>query len=97
MTSFLVKTVQVVSSTLGSLSALNLQTELNRASELLVYFLNAYLPNFKVPIPSDLCGVFYISDLFLQYNDGYMYFGATPIFIAPSPIDDDPPLELVQI
>ena len=96
MTSFLVKTVQVVSSTLGSLSAFKLKMEFNTASKYLVHSLNAFLAKYQVPIPSNIFGIFTLSDLFLQYNDGFIYAGATPTFIAPSPTVVEP-LGLVQV
>lgn len=36
-------------------------------------------------------GIFNLSDLFLEYKNGYIFAGATPTFIAPStaPVMDE--------
>lgn len=34
-------------------------------------------------LPSDFGGYFKLSDLVIQVHDGYLFFGATPVFIPP--------------
>lgn len=46
--------------------------------------LNSFIKKYVVPIPQNILGVFQLSDIFLQYNDGYIYAGATPTFLPPS-------------
>ena len=38
-------------------------------------------------LPSDFGGYFKLSDLVIKVHDGYLFFGATPLFIAPVPQD----------
>ena len=35
-------------------------------------------------IPENVLGVFTLSDLVIDYYDGYLFGGATPTFIAPA-------------
>ena len=38
-----------------------------------------------LPIPSDFFQVFKLTNLTVQYHDGYLLLGTTPIFMAPIP------------
>lgn len=82
---FLVDKVEVVTSTVGTLSAFKLKVEINTVSKILVPSLNSWLAKYQVPIPQNIAGIFTISDLFLKYNDGYIFAGATPTFTPPTP------------
>lgn len=84
ITKFRVDKIVVPVSTLGFISAAKLKLELNTASILVVPTLNAKLQEYRVPIPSDIFGIFTLTDYFLTYADGYIFAGATPTFIAPS-------------
>lgn len=84
ITTFLVDKITVVSSTVGTISAMKLKFEFNTASKLLVPSINTFLQKYVVPIPQNILGVFQLSDIFLKYNDGYIYAGATPTFLPPS-------------
>jgi len=85
ITTFLVDKINVVDSTIGRISTTKIKLEINTASRLLVPALNGYLQKYVVPIPKNILGVFTISDIFLNYRDGYIYAGATPTFIPPTP------------
>ena len=41
------------------------------------------LAKHAVTFPSNIFGIFLLSDLTLGYFDNYIYAGATPTFIAP--------------
>jgi hypothetical protein len=84
----------VVVSTIGPISGLKLKIEFNTVSKLMVPELNKFLQKYKVPIPTNIYGIFFLSDLFLEYNDGFIYAGATPTFVAPAPAT--PVLETVK-
>ena len=81
---FLVDKIDIVTSTIGSLSAFKLKVEFNTVSKLLVPELNKFISKYQVPIPSDIMGIFILSDLFLKYEDGYIFGGATPTFLPPA-------------
>lgn len=85
VTKFLVDQIEVVQSTVGDLSAFALKIEINTVSRLIVPEINNFLKNYQVPIPSDIFGIFTLSNLFLTYNDGYIFGGATPTFVDPTP------------
>ena len=85
VTKFLVDQIEVISSTVGDLSAFALKIEINTVSRLIVPEINNFLKNYQVPIPSDILGIFILSNLFLTYQDGYIFGGATPTFVDPTP------------
>ena len=84
ISTFLVDKVVVVSSTIGNISAFKLKLEMNTISRVLVPSLNKFLKKYVVPIPKNILGVFQLSDIFLKYNDGFIYAGATPTFLPPT-------------
>jgi len=84
ISTFLVDKVVVVSSTIGNISAFKLKLEMNTISRVLVPSLNKFLKKYVVPIPKNILGVFQLSDIFLKYNDGFIYAGATPTFLPPA-------------
>ena len=71
--------------TFGSINPLTLKIELNTISTIAVKSLNQFLKKYEVPIPQDIFGIFKLSDIFLNYADGYIFAGATPTFEAPAP------------
>lgn len=81
---FLVDKIEVSTSTIGDLSPFKLKVEFNTVSKLLVPALNHFISKYQVPIPKDIMGIFILSDLFLKYEDGYIFGGATPTFQAPT-------------
>lgn len=84
ISTFLVDKIEVLHSTIGNISALKLKLELNTVSKILVPSLNKWLQKYQIPIPSNVFGIFTLSNLFLGYQDGYITAGATPTFVAPS-------------
>ena len=82
---FLVDKVAVTTSTVGELDPFKLKIEFNTVSRILVPVINSYIDKYVVPIPQNILGVFQISDIFLKYHEGYLYAGATPTFLPPSP------------
>lgn len=81
---FKVDSIDVVKSNVGRVSTLTLLVEINTGFKILVPIINSILTKFEVTLPSDILGLFTLSDLNLEYYDGYTYFGATPTFIAPT-------------
>ena len=63
---------------------MKLKLEFNTASRILVPVLNEWLQKYEIPIPSNILGIFTLSDLVLTYMDGYLAAGATPTFINPT-------------
>ena len=76
--------VDIVSDTFGKLSALTLKLKLNNGFRIMIPLLNVFLSKFNVSIPSNIFGIFELSNLNLDYFDGYIYAGATPTFLPPS-------------
>ena len=76
--------VDIVSDTFGKLSALTLKLKLNNGFRIMIPLLNVFLSKFNLSIPSNIFGIFELSNLNLDYFDGYIYAGATPTFLPPS-------------
>ena len=76
--------VDIVSDTFGKLSALTLKLKLDNGFRIMIPLLNVFLSKFNVSIPSNIFGIFELSNLNLDYFDGYIYAGATPTFLPPS-------------
>ena len=79
-----ISTVTVVSSTIGRLSAVTIKLELNNAFRIGIPLINAVLTHYQIKFPSNIFGIFELSDLVLGYHDNFIYAGATPTFIGPS-------------
>ena len=79
-----VDSVDVLASTIGRLSALTIKLEINNGFRLGLPIINKVLSKHQIPIPSNILGLFILSDLTLGYHDDYIYAGATPTFIGPS-------------
>jgi hypothetical protein len=79
-----IDSIDVVSSAVGRVSTLTLLVEINTGILVVVPFINDWLNQFEVSIPDNILGIFSLSDLYLEYFDGYIYGGATPTFIAPT-------------
>ena len=87
ISTFLVDKVNVISSTIGNLSAFKLKVEFNTVSKLLVPSLNNFIQKYAFPIPQNILGIFTLNGLFLEYADGYIFAGATPTFLPPTPTE----------
>lgn len=68
----------------GKLSAVTLKIELNNFLKIFMPHINTYLNKVPIVIPSNIAGLFELSDLTIEYFDNYIYAGATPTFIPPS-------------
>ena len=85
ITTFLVDKINIPVSTIGRISAAALKLKFNTASRVVVPILNNKLQAYEIPIPSNIFGIFTLSNLFLTYADGYIFAGATPTFIGEQP------------
>lgn len=95
---FLVDKIEIPTSTIGSLSPFKLKVEFNTVTKLVVPMLNHFISKYQVPVPKDIMGIFILSDLFLEYKDGYIFGGATPTFLAPSAKEEEAaPLEASEV
>ena len=73
----------MLASTIGRLSALTIKLELNNGLRIAIPILNKILATHQIPVPSNIFGIFELSDLTLGYHNDYIYAGATPTFVAP--------------
>lgn len=76
--------VDIISATFGHLSALTIKIELNNGLRIGLPIFNKMLAKHQISIPSNIFGIFLLSDLTIGYHDDYIYAGATPTFIGPS-------------
>jgi len=75
-----IDSVDVISDTFGRLSGLTIKVELNNAFRIGLPIMNLILAKHPIPVPSNIFGLFELSDLTLAYFDNYIYAGATPTF-----------------
>lgn len=78
--------IVVNSCAFGRLSAFTLKHELDIAFKVLTPLVNKKLEDQTITVPSNIGGIFELSDLYVEYYDQYLYGGATPTFIAPTTI-----------
>jgi hypothetical protein len=76
--------VVVNSCSFGKLSALLMKTELNNFFRLFTPTINKDLAAHTFTVPSNVGGIFILSNLVISYYDNYIYFGMTPTFITPA-------------
>ena len=76
--------IVIDSCTFADPSAFKFKIELNNLARFCLSKLNPWLAGNPIPIPSNIGGIFELSDLFLGYFDDYVYVGATPTFLAPT-------------
>ena len=76
--------VDVVSDTFGKLSSSFIKLKLNNAFRIGLPIFNMVMAKHTIPIPSNILGLFELSNLTLGYHDNYIYAGATPTFVGPS-------------
>jgi len=72
------------SCTFGNLSALKLKLELNNFLRYYLPHINTWLGTHPLALPSNIAGIFELSNLTLGYFDSYLYAGATPTFLPPT-------------
>lgn len=78
-----IDSVTVLSDTFGRLNALTIKVKLNNGFRIGLPIVNLILAKHNIPVPSNIFGLFELSDLTLGYHDSYIYVGATPTFIGP--------------
>jgi len=76
--------ITVVYTGIGFLSAATLKFELNNGFKLFTPYINKQLQNHSFTVPSNIFGIFTLSNLTIGYYNDYLYLGMTPTFIAPS-------------
>lgn len=79
-----VGSVDVISCTFGKLSGLTIKLEINNGFRVFQPKLNAILALKPINFPTNVFGIFELTQLTLSYYDNYIYAGITPIFIGPS-------------
>lgn len=84
LTKINIDSLTINSDTFGYLNAFTVKVELNNFFRIAMPSLNRYLRARLIELPSNILGVFELSDLTLGYYDDYIYAGATPTFISPS-------------
>lgn len=78
--------VEVVDSRIGMLNPNTIRLKLNTVNSVIVTLTNIILENWVVQIPNEvLGGLFHLSQLHLEYFDGYIYAGVTPVY-QPAPL-----------
>ena len=82
--------VDVVSDTFGKLSSSFIKLKLNNAFRIGLPIFNVVMSKHTIPIPSNILGLFELSNLTLGYHDNYIYAGATPTFIGPTTKENAP-------
>jgi hypothetical protein len=75
--------ITVNSCSFGKLSTLLLKTELNNFFRVFTPIINSDLAADTFTVPSNVFGVFQLTNLTLGYYQNYLYVGMTPVFIAP--------------
>ena len=79
-----IKTVDVIidSCAFGTISARSLKLKLNFFFTTFKVFINKWLNSMEIVIPSDIGGLFILSELYIEYYNDYIYAGATPTFVG---------------
>merc|ERR1711920_267297 len=75
------KEIEVKTCSFGTLSTFKLKMELNVGLAVAAGPINKKLS--ALVIPSNILGIFELSDLVVGYYDGFLMAGATPTFLAP--------------
>ena len=70
----------------GTLSAFTLKVELNNFFRIFTPVINRKLAKHPINFPSNIFGMFLLSDLTIGYFNDYLYLGFTPTFIGLPPI-----------
>jgi hypothetical protein len=76
--------ITVNSCAFGNLSALLLKTELNNFFRVFTPIINKDLQLHTFTVPSNIFGIFILSNLTIGYYNNYIYLGMTPTFIVPA-------------
>lgn len=76
--------VTINSCSFGKLSAILMKTELNNFFRLFTPKINAALQLHPFTVPSNVFGIFMLSNLTIGYFNSYLYLGMTPTFLPPA-------------
>ncbi len=76
--------VEVVESQIGMLNPNTIRLKLNTVNSVIVTLTNIILKDFEVQMPNKILGgLFDLKQLHLEYFDGYIYAGVTPVYVQP--------------
>lgn len=79
--------VEVVDSRIGMLNPNTIRLKLNTVNSVIVTLSNIILQKFEIQIPNTMLGgLFHLSQLHLEYFDGYIYAGVTPMYVPPAAV-----------
>lgn len=76
--------VTINSCSFGHLSTLLMKTELNNFFRLFTPRINATLQQNPFTVPSNVFGIFILSNMTIGYFNSYLYLGMTPTFLPPA-------------
>ena len=79
----------------GKLNALTLKVELNNFFRMFMPAINHKLAKHPVTFPSNMFGIFMLSDLTIGYYNDFVYLGFTPTFI-PRTLAVEKMLNMIQ-
>lgn len=79
-----IKSVDIVVNecTYGTISAYTFKLKLNFLFTTFKVFINKLIGTKNIVVPSHIGNLFTLSDLYIEYYNGYIYAGATPTFIG---------------
>jgi hypothetical protein len=83
VSTFEIGAIKILSTTFGDVNLDLLTQLLNKGIEFGLSYFNDYLATLKVQVPTNLFGLFQLSDLTLKYHDNYVEAGLTPTFLPP--------------
>ena len=76
--------VEIVDSRIGMLNPNTIRLKLNTVNSVIVTLSNIILQKWEVQIPNMMLGnLFHLTNLHLEYFDGYIYAGVTPMYVQP--------------
>ena len=74
--------VEIVDSRIGMLNPNTIRLKLNTVNSVIVTLSNIILQQWEVQIPNSMLGgLFHLTNLHLEYFDGYIYAGVTPMYV----------------
>jgi len=75
-------TVQVDYCAFGTISPITFKLKLNLIFTTFKVYINKLVADRDIVIPSNIAGLFILSDLYIEYYNDYIYAGATPTFLG---------------
>jgi len=75
-------TIQIDYCAWGTISAITFKLKLNLIFTTFKVIINQWLGEKDIVVPSNIAGLFILSDLYIEYYNDYIYAGATPTFIG---------------